>query len=465
MIISNVKVITGIKHQNSIINIFHFENNYPTHFASLSEDGELIEWGFDIVQNSFVKMETCTLLRPSDDILTKSKHKVLKIPKNDYMCITRSISFKNFIALGYEDGLITVYQQGIQSIGKKDKQEEITKSISKEEHNEKVEQSEEQSKENEEVEDDKEEIEEKEDDVDNVDDDKVVDNKKEENTNKIKEETKPVENPPIENEDNKPTDNISCYSNYFNLHYVLLGHTQKITSLQYIESTNMLVSSSESSIVKIYNMENGHSIYHFNLDSVIDYIIYFEKKKDKFIGMISQEPYKLIINISKDPITYNHFTFKYNNISQILKSENGFYLLGKSNFIYYFDSAFDFKEQYEDVEKTDYTYLCQYKKNLCVFDSYGYFRYIEMNKDKKAIITLFKIKIAEDAMNASFLVNDCYYLFACSDGIIYADDIDKEIEIYLQRKKMLEEDEFSNEMNLALENKKTKKGKGGDKKK
>ena len=449
MIISNVKVITGIKHQNSIINIFHFENNHPTHFASLSEDGELIEWGFDLVQNSFVKMETCTLLRPSDDVLRKSKHKVLKIPKNDYMCITRSISFKNFIALGYEDGLITLYQQCIQNIEKKETKEEITKSPSKEEHNDKVEQNEEN--ENEEIEDKEE----------NDDD-----NKKEENSNKVKEESAPVEDIQTTTEDNKTLDKVSCYSNYFNLHYVLLGHTQKITSLQYIESTNMLVSSSDSSIVKIYNMENGHSLYHFNLDSAIDYIIYFEKKKDKFIGMISQEPYKLIINISKDPITYNHFTFKYNNISQILKSESGgFYLLGKSSIIYYFDSAFDFKEQYEDIEKTDYTYLCQYKKNLCVFDSYGYFRYIEMNKDKKAIITLFKIKFGEDAMTASFLVNGYYYLFACSDGTIYADDIDKEIEIYLQRKKMSEEDEFSNEMNLALENKKTKKGKGGDKKK
>lgn len=458
MIISNVKVITGIKHQNTIINIFHFENNHPTHFASLSEDGELIEWGFDLLQNGFVKMETCTLLRPSDDVLKKGKHKVPKIPKNDYMCITRSISFKDFIALGYEDGLITLYQQSIHNIKKQEENEEVTKSPSKKENSQKAEQTEE--KENEEAE-GKEEMEEKEENEDDGEE-----NKNEENSNnKVIEEPTPAENTPTELDDNKPLDNFSCYSNYFNLHYVLLGHNQKITSLQYIESTNMLVSASDSSIVKIYNMENGHSLYHFNLDSVIDYIIYFEKKKDKFIGMISQEPYKLIINISKDPITYNHFTFRYNNISQILKSENGgFYLLGKSSKIYYFDSAFDFKEQYEDIEKTDYTYLCQYKKNLCVFDSCGYFRYVDLNKDKKAIITLFKIKIGDDAMTASLLVDNYYYLFACSDGTIYADDIEKEIEIYSQRKKMSEEEELSNEMNLALENKKTKKGKGDKKK-
>ena len=60
-------------------------------------------------------------------------------------------------------------------------------------------------------------------------------------------------------------------------------------------------------------METGHSLFHFNLDCVVDYILCYEKKSDKYLALICQEPYKLVINISKEPLSFNHYTFKYNN--------------------------------------------------------------------------------------------------------------------------------------------------------
>ena len=396
MIISNAKVIPGIKHSNSVINIFHFDNNHKNHFASLSEDGQLIEWGFDTSQNCFVDMGPCTLVRPSEEILTINKHKTPKLKKNDFIRITKSLLFKTFIALGYEDGLITVYEQNMQNW--------------------------------------------------------------EQNANANAESSEQ----PKEDQQHQPESpsNYSCYSNYFSLYFILLGHTQKVTALHYVDNTNMLVTASDTCIIKIYSMENGNSLYHFNLDCVINYIFYFEKKKDKYIGMICQEPYKLVINITKEPLSFNHFTFKYNNITQVLHSDQGgFYLLGKTSVVYYFDAMFEYKEQYEDADNVEYTYMCQYKKDFCIFDVQGYMRYTEINKEKKAIITVFKIKIGDDMMNTSVLVDASYFMFACGDGKVYADDIEQEIELYWQRKKMLEEEMLSNEFNKQFEGKKGKKGK------
>ena len=176
--------------------------------------------------------------------------------------------------------------------------------------------------------------------------------------------------------------------------------------------------------------------------------------------MICQEPYKLVINITKEPLSFNHFTFKYNNINQVLPSEQGgFYLLGKSSVIYYFDATFEFKEQYEDADNVEYTYLCQYKKDFCLFDSQGFMRYTEIDKEKKAIITVFKIKIGDDIMNKSVLVDGSYFIFACSDGKVYADDIEQETDLHWQRKKMIEEEMISNELNKQFDGKKGKKGK------
>ena len=47
----------------------------------------------------------------------------------------------------------------------------------------------------------------------------------------------------------------------------------------------------------------------------------------------------LVIDIFKEPISFNHYTFKFNDNKQIIKGNKEFYLLGNS--IYKFNKEFD----------------------------------------------------------------------------------------------------------------------------
>ena len=71
------------------------------------------------------------------------------------------------------------------------------------------------------------------------------------------------------------------YYNTFSLYYILLGHSQQIRCLYYVASKKVLVTSSDNCTVKIYDMNNGFSLYHFNLDCIVNKIILVEKENDK----------------------------------------------------------------------------------------------------------------------------------------------------------------------------------------
>ena len=199
----NVKIVTT--HTNNVINIYHFDFDDEDHFLSLSDDGQIIEWSFNKETEEIKEIEKCNLVRPSDELLLTNNHQIPKIPKGDYIRITKSLIISNFIFLGYEDGLILVYL-----VEKQEKQK----------------------------------------------------NEEEEEENQI----------------NKNTKN---YYNSYSLLFILLGHTQKITALYFVEDIKLLVTASDTSIVKVYNMENGHSMYHFNLDCIITKIELVEKKQEK----------------------------------------------------------------------------------------------------------------------------------------------------------------------------------------
>ena len=386
MIIANNNVTAQIKHNNAIIALYHFDNNNKEHYVTLSEDGELKEWGLDPSSSTFTEIGPCNLVRPSDEILIQNKHKIPKMQKNDFVSITKSILFKNFIALGYEDGLVLVYQQDVQGW-----------------------------------------------------------EKEKENNGQDKEK------------------HINCYSNYFSLYYILLGHSQKITALFYVESTNMLVTASDSCIIKIYDMETGHSLYHFNLDCIVDNILYYEKKKEKYLAFVCQEPYKLVINISKEPLSFNHYTFKYNNICQILKTNEGYYLLGRTSVVYFFNNYFEYQHEYTDGDKIDYQYMVQFQKKFCIFDLEGYMRFVNLDKKTYSIQTEFKIRIGEDAMTSCMISEDKYLMMGCADGNVYGLNLVKEIDLVWERARMIEEEKLSDEMNRLFDSKKNKKGKGKDK--
>ena len=119
MILPNddIKIITT--HTSPVLQIFHFDINQPFHFMSLSDNGEIIEWIFEKNSKNFKEIEKCNLQRPSDEILTVNKHETRKLKKGEYIKITSVIQFNNFLAIGYDDGLILVYQIEKQPIAKK----------------------------------------------------------------------------------------------------------------------------------------------------------------------------------------------------------------------------------------------------------------------------------------------------------------------------------------------------------
>ena len=158
------------------------------------------------------------------------------------------------------------------------------------------------------------------------------------------------------------------YYNTFSLYYILLGHSQQIRCLYYVPNKKVLVTSSDNCTIKIYDMTNGFSLYHFNLDCVVNKITLVEKKNTQNLILLSEDPYKLIIDITKEPFSFNHYSFKYNNSSQLEKINNGYYLLGP-RIVYLFDNNFEYKASFTNLDQVNYTLLKVYKDNVILFDN------------------------------------------------------------------------------------------------
>ena len=360
----NVKIVTT--HTNNVINIYHFDFDDEDHFLSLSDDGQIIEWSFNKETEEIKEIEKCNLVRPSDELLLTNNHQIPKIPKGDYIRITKSLIISNFIFLGYEDGLILVYL-----VEKQEKQK----------------------------------------------------NEEEEEENQI----------------NKNTKN---YYNSYSLLFILLGHTQKITALYFVEDIKLLVSASDTSIVKVYNMENGHSMYHFNLDCIITKIELVEKKTGKNLVFLCDEPYKLVIDISKEPISFNHYTFKYNDGKQLIKGNKEFYILGNSTYIYKFNNDFDYVSTYSTVDKIDFDYICPFGNQFIIFDNDNFMRLCELKEIKKEnrINMVLRVKCGKDNINFCYNSMDKFLFSASQDNTVYFINIEKLKDLEWERNKMNEED-------------------------
>ena len=451
MILPNddIKVITT--HSSPILKVFHIDINQPYHFMSLSDNGEIIEWLFDKESKNIKEIEKCNLQRPSDEILTLNKHEIRKVKKGEYIKITSTIQFHDFITVGYDDGLILVYQIEKQSNDKKKPSMEGLK--------EKIEEENQEDEEN--------------------------PKGSEENTsekNEKKEEKQIVTELSL---------NIDYY-NTFSLYFILLGHSQQIRSLYYVESKKILVTTSDNCTVKIYDMNNGFSLYHFNLDCIINKIIFLEKKNSQNLILLSEDPYKLTIDITKEPFSFNHYSFKFNNSLQLEKIKNGYYLLGHRA-VYQFDNNFEYKATFTSLDQMDYSLIKVYKDNIILFDADNFiefttFQSIEEKKpevdpknkkaakpakgknDKKEeevektdqynIKTEFKIKVGNDEITECYLY-DKYGFCCCQDNNLYLIDMDLKKDMKYERANMALEDEYSFQMMKNLANTKTKKKKKG----
>ena len=462
MILSSddVKIVTN--HFSPVLKVFHLEFNQPYHFLSLSDNGEIVEWIFDKSRKNIKEIEKCNLQRPSDEILLINKHELRKLKKGEYVKITAVTQFDNFLTVGYDDGLILVYQIEKQNLESK---KSLINSPSK------IEKIEEENQEDEEHHEHKK----KDDNIENAND-----------TSKKTDEE-------IMNELSLSID----YYNTFSLYYILLGHSQEIRCLYYVPSKKVLVSSSDNCTIKIYDMNNGFSLYHFNLDCIVNKMTLNEKKNSKNLILLTEDPYKLIIDISKEPFSFNHYSFKYNNAIQLEKISNGYYLLGKRQ-VYLFDNNFEYKATFSNLDQVDYFLLKTYKDNVILFDTDNYLEITKFQsmtpkkvepdpKNKKAaatkkkndknneeikeindqfgITTELKVKIGNDLINDCFIYEN-YAFCSCQDNNIYMVDLEEKKDLKYERTMMVIEDENSLQMMKNLSNTKSKKkGKAKDKKK
>ena len=110
MLLQNKGVNLLFKHSSSIINIFHLDFDSPKHFLSLSDNSEIIEFLFIPEEEKAIEIEKFHLKRPDNELLEKNGHKIINLKHGQYHKITQVIQFDSFITLGYDDGLILVYQ-------------------------------------------------------------------------------------------------------------------------------------------------------------------------------------------------------------------------------------------------------------------------------------------------------------------------------------------------------------------
>ena len=462
MILSSddIKIVTN--HFSPVLKVFNLDFNKPYHFLSLSDNGEIVEWIFDKSRKNIKEIEKCNLQRPSDEILSINKHELRKLKKGEYIKITAVTQFDNFLTVGYDDGLILVYQIEKQNLeSKKTKINSPSKIEKIEEENQEDEEHHEHKKK-----------------------DDIIENGN--GSNKKTDEE-------IMNELTLSID----YYNTFSLYFILLGHSQEIRCLYYVPSKKVLVSSSDNCTIKIYDMNNGFSLYHFNLDCVVNKMTLIEKKNSKNLILLTEDPYKLIIDISKEPFSFNHYSFKYNNSLQLEKINNGYYLLGKRE-IYLFDNNFEYKATFSNLDQVDYFLLKTYKDNVILFDTDNYMEITKFqsmvpkkvepdpknkkaatnkkgkndnNEEIKEINDQFGINIELKVKIGNDLINDCfiYEQFAfcsCQDNNIYLVDLEEKKDLKYERTQMMIEDENSLQMMKNLSNTKSKKkSKAKDKKK
>ena len=89
----------------------------------------------------------------------------------------------------------------------------------------------------------------------------------------------------------------------------------------------------------------------------------------------------LVIDIFKEPISFNHYTFKFNDNKQIIKGNKEFYLLGNSTYIYKFNKV----NTYSTIEKIDFDYMIPFNNQFIIFDNDNFMRLCELKKRKEMI--------------------------------------------------------------------------------
>ena len=444
MLLPNKGVNLLFKHTSSIINIFHLDFNSPNHFLSLSDNSEMVEFLFVPEEEKIIEIEKFHIKRPDNELLKSNGHTIVHLKHGQYHKITQVLQFENFMVLGYDDGLILVYQ-----INKKQNEIDGNKSKSldnnvEEEYNEEDEDNEEEK---------------------NGSDKKRIKN----NNNKLD------------------------YFNTFSLYYILLGHLEDIVSFCYIPELKILISSSIDNSLKIFDFTTGHLTHFFKFDFIINRILYQNaaKKGDPkiILTLLSQSPVKVLINLWANPVTYNTHHFDHIDVFQLEKINDKFYGMNPKK-IKILDKNFEQEGTLINLSNVEFQYFNKYKNDFLIVDNENMVRMVtfklkEKNKAKEdskndknkkknpkkeepqeeeektfesIIHTQFKFKVGEDNINGFYFINN-FILAFCRDGSLYCVNYDKIHESY-ENEQMKIEDEISKKMMESMvNNKKSKKGK------
>ena len=450
MLLPNKGVNLLLKHTSSILNIFHFDFDSPNHFVSISDNSEIIEFLLVPEEDKIIEIEKFYIKRPDNELLKENGHKIRHLKHGQYHKITQLLQFDNFIALGYEDGLILVYQISKRQFeNARMNSEKLNQNKSKNLNNEKERIGENENEENEEL--------------------NNTNNKNEQGKHKID------------------------YFNCFSLYYILLGHLEDIISLCYIPQIKILISSSLDHTVKIFDFTNGHLTHFFKFDFIINRIFYQNTSKTGepkiILTLLSQSPIKVIVNLSTNPPIYNTHHFEHIDLIQLEKINDKFYGMNSKS-IKILDKNYELEGTLICLNNINLLYFYKHKNDFLIVDNENMIRMVsftiktkdkvkEDNKNDKnkkknpkneepqeeeektfesIIHSEYKFKVGEDDINGLFSVNNFIFAF-CRDGSLYLINYDK-IQESCENVRMKIEDELSKKMmEISAQTKKSKKGK------
>ena len=418
MLLPNKGVNLLFKHSSSILNIFHLDFNSPNHYLSLSDNSEVVEFLLVPEEEKIKEIEKFHIKRPDNELLKNNGHKIVHLKHGQYHKITQVLQFENFMVLGYDDGLILVYQ-----IIKKQLENDFEKEDEENENN----------------------------------------NHKLDYFNSFSlyyillghleeivsfcyiPELKILISSSIDNSLKIFDFTTGQLTHFFKFDFII----NKILYQNIAKKGDpkiVLTLLSQSPVKVLINLSANPITYNTHHFEHID-VCQLEKINDKFYGLNSKKIKILDKNFEQEGtlINLNNIDFQY-----FTKYKNDFLIVDNENMV----RMVTFKIKEKNKAKEDGKNEKNKKKNTKKEEQHE-----EEEKTFESIIhTQFKFKVGEDNINGFYFINN-FILAFCRDGSMYSINYDKIHESY-ENELMKIEDEISMKMMESMvNNKKSKKGK------
>ena len=418
MLLPNKGVNLLFKHSSSILNIFHLDFNSPNHYLSLSDNSEVVEFLLVPEEEKIKEIEKFHIKRPDNELLQNNGHKIVHLKHGQYHKITQVLQFENFMVLGYDDGLILVYQ-----IIKKQLENDFEKEDEENENN----------------------------------------NHKLEYFNSFSlyyillghleeiasfcyiPELKILISSSIDNSLKIFDFTTGQLTHFFKFDFIINKILYQNTAKKG-DPKIVLTLLSQSPVKVLINLSANPITYNTHHFEHID-VCQLEKINDKFYGLNSKKIKILDKNFEQEGtlINLNNIDFQY-----FTKYKNDFLIVDNENMV----RMVTFKIKEKNKAKEDSKNDKNKKKNPKKEEPPE-----EEEKTFESIIhTQFKFKVGEDNINGFYFINN-FILAFCRDGSMYSINYDKIHESY-ENELMKIEDEISMKMMESMvNNKKSKKGK------